>query len=131
MRTKNRCNIFRGTWRVEDYCSFMAIRATNGETAHYFWTFFGVILTQSGADHPGVEFSLTMFEDPGCQLPESITRSLALNPQLVSVGLCLSSSLSIGCSWVAMRALPDFITNMRLACLKLRTVGDKVHISES
>jgi len=73
----------RGTWRVEDYCSFMAIRATNG------------------ADHPGVEFSLTMFEDPGCQLPESIT------------------------SWVAMRALPDFITNMRLACLKLRTVGDK------
>jgi len=73
----------RGTWRVEDYCSFMAIRATNG------------------ADHPGVEFSLTMFEDPGCQLPESIT------------------------SWVAMRALPDFITNMRLACLKLRAVGDK------
>jgi len=76
----------RGTWRVEDYCSFMAIRATNG------------------ADHPGVEFSLTMFEDPGCQLPESIT------------------------SWVAMRALPDFITNMRLACLKLRTVGDKESI---
>ena len=29
-------------------------------------------------------------------------------------------------SWVAMRALPDFIANMRLACLKLRTVGDKV-----
>jgi len=73
----------RGTWRVEDYSSFMAIRATNGP------------------DHPGVEFSLTMFEDPGCQLPESIT------------------------SWVAMRALPDFITNLRLACLKLRTVGDK------
>ena len=29
-------------------------------------------------------------------------------------------------SWVAMRALPDFIANMRLACLKLRTVGNKV-----
>ena len=29
-------------------------------------------------------------------------------------------------SWVAMRALPDFIANMRLAGLKLRTVGNKV-----
>merc|ERR1712223_2137583 len=77
------CPAPRGTWRVQDYCSFMAIRATNGP------------------DNPGVEFSLTMFEDPGCQLPESIT------------------------SWVATRALPDFIANMRLACLKLRTVGDK------
>merc|ERR1711936_1174675 len=61
------------------------------------------ITATNGPDLPGVEFSLTMFEDPGCQLPESIT------------------------SWVAMRALPDFITNMRLACLKLRAVGDKEH----
>ena len=29
-------NISRGTWRVEDYCSFMAITATNGETGHSF-----------------------------------------------------------------------------------------------
>ena len=71
---------FRGTWRVEDYCSFMAIRATNGETEKL--RDFGLIPTRAGPDHPGVEFSLTMFEDPGCQLPESITRFLAFNPEL-------------------------------------------------
>ena len=52
-----------------------------------------------GPDLPGLEFSLTMFEDPGVQLPESMM------------------------SWVALRALPDFIANLRLAAIRLRTEG--------
>ena len=99
-------------------------------------TYFELIMTGAGPDHPGVEFSLTMFEDPGCQLPESITRfessigsswAVLLSSYLfVVLSFCMNL---IGCSWVAMRALPDFITNMRLACLKLRAVGDKVYQS--
>ena len=101
-----------------------------------FLTYFKIFLTRAGPDHPGVEFSLTMFEDPGCQLPESITRFetsigsswvLLLSCYLFVFFVVLSFCLKfIGCSWVAMRALPDFIANMRLACLKLRTVGERV-----
>ena len=110
-------NISRGTWRVEDYCSFMAITATNGETGHSFWWRSGTKLTilelsslpntqipSAGPDLPGVEFSLTMFEDPGCQLPESITRWLAPSVQLgmFPAGwpweLCLTSSQT--CGWL-------------------------------
>lgn len=62
-------------------------------------------------DKPGVEFSLTgthltpppaiqhlltAFEDPGVALPESII------------------------SFVAVRTMPEFMTNLRAACLKLR-----------
>ena len=89
------CDISRGTWRVEDYCSFMAIRATNGETDSD--SDLRLIPTRTGPDHPGVEFSLTMFEDPGCQLPESITRFLAFNPKFIRF------------SWEAIRALSNFI----------------------
>ena len=90
------CNISRGTWRVEDYSSFMAIRATNGEIQKIFLSgYFRLIPTRAGPEHPGVEFSLTMFEDPGCQLPESITRCLDFNPEFIA-----------GFSWVATQALP-------------------------
>jgi len=47
-------------------------------------------------DKPGIEFSLTAFEDPGVALPESII------------------------SFVAVRTMPEFMTNLRAACIKLR-----------
>merc|ERR1719232_492148 len=47
-------------------------------------------------DKPGVEFSVTAFEDPGVALPDTII------------------------NWVAVRAMPEFMTNLRAACLKLR-----------
>ena len=51
-------------------------------------------------------------------------------PNFVNFNVCSNDDSNndsmILISWVAMRALPDFIANMRLACLKLRTVGNKV-----
>jgi len=48
------------------------------------------------SDQPGLEFCITGFEDPGVQLPESII------------------------TWVAMRGMPEFMMNLREACIKLR-----------
>jgi len=48
------------------------------------------------SDKPGIEFCLTGFENPGVQLPETII------------------------TWVAMRGMPEFMMNLREACLKLR-----------
>jgi hypothetical protein len=47
-------------------------------------------------DKMGIEFSLTAFENPGLSLPASIT------------------------TWVAIRAMPDFMANLRKACIDLR-----------
>ena len=66
------------TVRVEDYVSVLTIRP--------FDSF----------DRPGIEFSLTAFENPGLSLPSSIT------------------------TWVALRAMPEFMANLRKACLEMR-----------
>ena len=66
------------TYRVQDYVSVLTIKP--------FDTF----------DKPGVEFSLTAFENPGLSLPSSIT------------------------TWVALRAMPEFMLNLRQACLEMR-----------
>lgn len=66
------------TVRVEDYVSVLTIRP--------FESF----------DRPGIEFSLTAFENPGLSLPSSIT------------------------TWVALRAMPEFMANLRKACLEMR-----------
>ena len=50
----------------------------------------------TSADQPGIEFSLTAFENPGLSLPSSIT------------------------TWVAIRGMPDFMSNLRKACLERR-----------
>jgi len=72
------CPVFKKNWRVQDYQSVMAVRPTHHP------------------DKPGIEFSLTAFEDPGVALPESII------------------------SFVAVRTMPEFMTNLRAACIKLR-----------
>jgi len=72
------CPLYKNNWRVQDYHSVLAVRPTQHP------------------DKPGVEFSLTAFEDPGVALPESII------------------------SFVAVRTMPEFMTNLRAACLKLR-----------
>ena len=54
------------------------------------------IRPSKGWNEPGVEFSLQAFENPGVSLPEYIT------------------------TWVAIRGMPDYMTNLRQACLKLR-----------
>jgi len=66
------------TVRVEDYVSVLTIRP--------FDSF----------EKPGIEFSLTAFENPGLSLPSSIT------------------------TWVALRAMPEFMANLRRACLEMR-----------
>jgi len=73
-----KCPLFKKNWRVQDYQSVMAVRPT----VH--------------PDKPGVEFTLTAFEDPGVALPESII------------------------SFITVRTMPEFMTNLRAACLKLR-----------
>ena len=58
-------------FRVEGYWSVMTVKPTKS------W------------DEPGLEFSLTAFENPGVSLPASIT------------------------TWVAIRGMPEFMTNLR------------------
>jgi len=72
------CPVLKKNWRVQDYQSVMAVRPLHHP------------------DKPGIEFSLTAFEDPGVALPESII------------------------SFVAVRTMPEFMTNLRAACIKLR-----------
>jgi len=55
-----------------------------------------VVKPHTTSDKPGLEFCLTGFENPGLQLPESII------------------------TYVAMRGMPEFMINLRAACLKLR-----------
>jgi len=72
------CPSKRKVWRVKDYVSVMTIRP------------------HTSSDKPGLEFSITGFENPGVQLPEAII------------------------TWVAMRGMPEFMMNLREACIKLR-----------
>ena len=58
-------------FRVEGYWSVMTVKPTKS------W------------DEPGLEFSLTAFENPGISLPSTIT------------------------TWVAIRGMPEFMTNLR------------------
>lgn len=60
----------------------------------YFSTL--IVKPHTTSDKPGLEFCLTGYEDPGLQLPESII------------------------TWVAVRGMPEFMINLRAACLKLR-----------
>jgi len=73
-----KCPSKRKVWRVQDYKSVMTIRP------------------HTTSDKPGLEFSITGFENPGVQLPEAII------------------------TWVAMRGMPEFMMNLREACIKLR-----------
>jgi len=72
------CPSKRKVWRVKDYKSIMTIRP------------------HTSSDKPGLEFSITGFENPGVQLPEAII------------------------TWVAIRGMPEFMMNLREACIKLR-----------
>jgi hypothetical protein len=54
------------------------------------------------SDQMGIEFALSGFENPGVKLPESII------------------------TWVAIRGMPEFMLNLRQACLKYRAIkGEK------
>lgn len=60
-------------YRITDYYSCMVIRPTKS------------------MDEPGIEFSLTYFDNPGVNIPSAVT------------------------SWVAMAAMPDFLAKLRIA----------------
>ncbi len=64
--------------RVENYWSVLTIKPT------------------TTSDQPGLEFSLTGFENPGLSLPSYVT------------------------TWVAIQAMPEFFTNLRKACVERR-----------
>jgi len=72
------CPVKRKCLRVQDYDSVLAVKPF------------------TSSDKPGVEFSLTGFENPGVALPERII------------------------TWVAIRGMPEFMQNLRIACTKLR-----------
>ena len=83
---------FRGTWRVEDYCSFMAIRATNGETKK---NHFELEIQDSFQ----LEQGPTILE---WSFPSPCLRTLGASFLSPSPGFALSILNYIGCSWVAM-----------------------------
>lgn len=60
-----------------------------------YWSIM-TIKPVSSPDQLGVEFCLTGYENPGVRLPESIV------------------------TWVAIRGMPEFMENLRTACLKMR-----------
>lgn len=55
-----------------------------------YWSYM-VIKPYTELDKPGLEFSLTYFDDPGLNVPSTVT------------------------TWVAMRAMPDYLTRLRIA----------------
>lgn len=65
-------------YRIEDYWSCMVIKP------------------YTEVDKPGLEFSLTYFDNPGVNVPSSVT------------------------TWVSMRAMPDFLQRLREATKKYR-----------
>ncbi|KAB0800701.1 hypothetical protein PPYR_06440 [Photinus pyralis] len=67
------CPIKPDKYRVDTYWSYMVIKPF------------------TELDKPGVEFSLTYFDDPGVNVPSTVT------------------------TWVAMRAMPDYLTRLRVA----------------
>lgn len=76
-------------FRIEDYWSIMVIRP------------------YSDMNKPGIEFSLTYFDNPGVNIPSSVT------------------------NWVAMRAMPDFLDRLRKATLEYREYCLKAGISDA
>ncbi|KAF5286653.1 hypothetical protein FQR65_LT12484 [Abscondita terminalis] len=73
------CPIKSDKFRVDTYWSYMVIKP------------------YSELDKPGIEFGLTYFDNPGVNIPSTIT------------------------TWVAMRAMPDYLTRLRLATKEYRT----------
>jgi hypothetical protein len=65
-------------YRIEDYWSYMVIKP------------------YTELNKPGIEFSLTYFDNPGVNIPASVT------------------------TWVAMKAMPDFLERLREASRKYR-----------
>lgn len=65
-------------YRIEDYWSCMVIKP------------------YTNLSEPGIEFSLTYYDNPGVNIPSSVT------------------------TWVAMRAMPDFLDRLRAATKKYR-----------
>ncbi|KAK4881429.1 hypothetical protein RN001_004748 [Aquatica leii] len=72
------CPVKADKYRVDTYWSYMVIRP------------------YTELDKPGIEFGLTYFDDPGVNIPSTVT------------------------TWVAMRAMPDYLTRLRLATREYR-----------
>jgi len=83
------CPVKRKCLRVRDYDSVLTVKPF------------------SSPEKLGIEFSLTGFENPGVQLPESII------------------------TWVAIRGMPEFMLNLRKACIKMRNSEENQKLSLS
>ncbi|KAJ8931982.1 hypothetical protein NQ314_015066 [Rhamnusium bicolor] len=66
-----------------------------------------VIKPYTELDKPGIEFSLTYFDNPGVNIPSSVT------------------------TWVSMRAMPDFLERLRAATKKYKDYCKKEGVSEA
>ena len=92
-----KCPNNKRTWRVKDYFSTLIVKPHTTRLLQCNMNSIPDLLTKLiFSDKPGLEFCLTGYEDPGLQLPESII------------------------TWVAVRGMPEFMINLRAACLKLR-----------
>lgn len=76
-------------YRIEDYWSIMVIRP------------------YTDINKPGIEFSLTYFDNPGVNIPSSVT------------------------NWVAKSVMPDFLDRLRKAAIEYRQYCVKEGVSES
>lgn len=85
------CPEKRKCMRVTDYMAVLTVKP----------------LASDMPDQPGIEFSLTAYENPGVQLPESII------------------------TWVAIRGMPEYMNNLRSACTLWRTYNNNVNSSSS
>ncbi|XP_059490800.1 stAR-related lipid transfer protein 7, mitochondrial [Neocloeon triangulifer] len=102
----NRDYVFKRRALVDELNGDIVIRAES--TAHpkcplqknchrvdEYWSYWVIKPTQGDMDKPGVEFSLTYFDNPGLSIPSAFV------------------------SWVAMSALPDYLTKLRRAAVVL------------
>lgn len=80
------CPQKRKCMRVADYMAVLTVKP----------------LLANQPDQPGIEFSLTAYENPGVQLPESII------------------------TWVAIRGMPEYMNNLRKACSLWRTYNSNI-----
>lgn len=65
-----------------------------------YWSYM-VIKPYTDLDKPGIEFGLTYFDDPGVNIPSAVT------------------------TWVAMRAMPDFLARLRIATKEYKSYCEK------
>lgn len=102
----NRDYVFQRRYLVDRKTRTVLLLNKSTEHPHYppksdkfrikdYWSYM-VIKPETDYRTPGIRFVLTYYDNPGVNIPSAIT------------------------TWVAMRAMPDFVTNLRAAAKKYK-----------